>query len=780
MNRLIILYAISLILGILISSIFNSILIISAVSILIALTIMLFFNDNKLYYYVAIIFLLVGALEYIIINNTNIDKYKDSLNHNIIIQGKIDSEPDIRPSKVMYVIKTQKIINDGQEKKISGKILLSTMKKENSCFLSYGQEIRILGQINIPRPQSNLNGFDYRRYLASKGISATVFAPNENIKISKSMSGNKIIVLGLNIRNRIISVINRCLPEKQAGLLNGILIGYKEGLNKEIQGQFSSAGLTHIMAVSGANVVFVMMPFLWIFNKIGINKRLANIIVIFILLLFVTITGFQPSVMRAVIMSIVVLLAQIIYKEPDILASIAFSAIVMLVYNPYVLFDIGFELSYAATLGIVLFYKNIRNRLEFLHLPKILLETIATTLAAQLAVLPIIAYYFNKITVISLISNLLVVPIIGVITVLGEVIAILGQISIFLVQILCYIENSLLSFVLLITEKASDIPFATITIITPSILIVCIYYVFIAGIFNFRQLNKIDMKLKYLVILGVFISILFFVNSSSKKELEIVFLDVGQGDSIFARTISGKTLLIDGGGYNSMLDLTTNKGDSVVIPFLLDYGVQKIDLMISTHSDSDHMQGLMSVLRDVVVQDILLPANYETQSYDEFVKLAKEKNVRINKGGIGDVIQIDNDTKINVEFPCNENEFYSTNENNKSLVFKLIYKSFSTLFTGDAEIDAENFLIAKGIDLKSDILKVSHHGSISSSQDSFIEAVNPKVAIISVGKNNFGHPSPVVINRLKEHNILVFRTDLDGGIIIDSDGSSYKIRKILR
>jgi competence protein ComEC len=211
-----------------------------------------------------------------------------------------------------------------------------------------------------------------------------------------------------------------------------MLIGYTDDLNDTVKSKFSDSGLIHIMSVSGANVAFIVFPLMFIFKRAKINKKISTSIIMATLIIFLFITGFQPSVVRAIIMAIVILLGNLILKESDVLTTISIAAIIMLIANPYTLFDIGFQLSFAATISIVVFYSTIKKFISTKFIPNTIVDVIATTIAAQIGVIPIIAYYFNKISVLSLLSNIFVVPITGFVTIAGIVMVILGSLNIFL------------------------------------------------------------------------------------------------------------------------------------------------------------------------------------------------------------------------------------------------------------------------------------------------------------------------------------------------------------
>ena len=286
-----------------------------------------------------------------------------------------------------------------------------------------------------------------------------------------------------------------------------------------------------------------------------------------------------------------------------------------------------------------------------------------------------------------------------------------------------------------------------------------------------KQKNKII----FILIVLIFINVFYKPN-----EFKLNFIDVGQGDSTLITTESNKKILIDGGGseFNSSFDV----GEKTLLPYLLKHHVSKLDYIIISHFDSDHVGGLFKILEKLKEKKkIIIGKQFEnSENYQKFIKITKEKNIKIKVVKAGDKIYLDKNTYINVIWPDINNIVNENIVNNNSLVFKMVYKNFSILFTGDIEEIAERRILNLYSDkLKADILKVAHHGSKTSSIEEFIKAVSPRIALIGVGKdNNFGHPNEEVIQRLKNYNIKIYRTDFNGEIDLKID-KKISIRKLI-
>ncbi|NLI57093.1 MAG: DNA internalization-related competence protein ComEC/Rec2 [Clostridium sp.] len=775
MKRPLILFSLALVFGILVSYLTKSYAFVFFSSVIILLILFVIFSNKKRETFIIIgtaLFYFIGGLNFLYSYNSNIKKYLQFDQEYVTIKGYVISDPEIKSSRVYYVLNTEEIILKDKRSQIKGKIRLSTLNDTN--FIEYGREIEVSGRLNIPTGKTNPGAFDFRNYLNQSKISATVFAKGQNIKVKDGYKGNFAVKYGLVLRDKIMGVINKSLPPSQASLLNAILLGYKSGLGKDVERMFRGAGLAHVIVVSGMHVGYILLGFVVFFRKCRIKRTFANIIIIGVLWGYAVITGLGPSVMRAVIMASVVLVGQIIKREADILNSISFAAFIILLFNPALLFSVGFQLSFISTISIILFYKNLSSLLTNRLLPQYLTDIISLTLSAQIGVLPISVFYFNEISLVSVISNVLVAPIIGIITILGLVMAGVGQIHIIFSQLVGLCNNTLLSFVLFVSNKTSSFPFAVVRVITPSILFIGIYYICILYFLWYKPKHKVKLLPKHNIIIWTSFLFIILINLFIPKGLEVVFLDVGQGDCAFIRTQGGKTILIDGGGYINRED-DSNIGDDIVIPFLLDYGVTKLDVVAITHGHVDHTQGLKPILESFRVSNFIIPDVPVLDGLEELLKIAKERDINIESCKKGDIINLDKKTYFEVLHPKRDFYIYESALNNNSLVLKLYYENVSILFTGDIEKEAEIMLVDDELPVYADILKVPHHGSATSTTLEFLQEIDPTVAVISVGRNNFGHPSNEVLERLEKEGVLVLRTDKDGAVIVKSKGEKVKI-----
>lgn len=777
------LFAVSFIFGILVINGFglNRFLIISAIMLLAITYIFKKLGNIKNIIFITLSFFIAGGMFFY---NAEY-RYTGSLNElydsPIDLKGYVTSEIQISENgKSSFVFKIDSIAYKNKTQKVNQKVIVYV--NELNKKVAYRTKIGFTGVVEKPKPATNPGGFDYRRYLASIGISGRVYLYSAaDIQVSGHKGGGYLYRIGYAIKNKVIGIISYSLDKNQAGLLEGMLIGYKDGLDENAFTAFSKAGLTHIMVASGMNVAFIILPFTFIFKKLRLSSLKANIITIFILVLFVFVTGFSASVVRAVIMGIIILIGRIIMREPDIYTSISAAALILMIINPYTLFDIGFQLSFGATLSLVMFYPQIKSFTECKYIPDIISDTLAATIAAQLGVMPVTLYYFNNFSTFSIISNILVVPLVEFVTIIGFIMVFTGLLNIYLAIIIGYINNTFLSFILFVTEVTSKIPFSLLKLPTPTLGMVLFYYLFIIYMFkgrNYFKAKKYTKHLKRAII--ILIIVMFGAKALIPKPLEITFLDVGQGDSTFIRTAHGTKILIDGGGREANSKSEFDIGESVMVPYILDRGTKEVDIVIASHGHSDHTEGLEAVLRELSVGTVIVPETDE-RGFEKINSICKGKNISVIKCKQGDRINLDNETVFEVLNPLSYkiDSIAQEDLNESSLVLKLVYKNVKVLFTGDSGIPSEERMIKQGLDLKADIIKVGHHGSPGSSSNEYIKTINPQYAVVSVGRNNFGHPSQFVIDSFEEKGTKLYRTDEKGAVIARSYGNGFNFRTMI-
>ena len=680
---------------------------------------------------------------------------------NYIIEGIVVSDKRDKDYKEVYDLDVKKI--DGIKIKKSKKYLLN-IKKSKDINIKFGDYIKINAKIELPSKARNYMGFDYKSYLKSKKIIATILDV-KNVEILDVNKTNTAENIFNSVRNNIKKIMYKLLPKDASELAIGMMIGDKEELDANITENFKNSNLTHMLAVSGAHISYVILGLNLMLKKT--SNRFRKIVIICFLIFFVGVTDFTPSVQRASIMAILLLISTMLYRSQDTYTSIAFSGLVILIINPYSFFDVGFQLSFGGTIGIVLMYNNLIKRFKTNgKLKGYIVSSICVSVCANLIIIPIIAFNFNTVSLTFWISNLLAGPFLGVIIILGFCVYLLSFVIFPVAKIISIPLKYLIYILLIIVKYCSKIPFSSITIRTPYIFEIFIYYIVLYLVFNYAKIKPYFKKLVVIILIAILIAN-SCIHVQNHGKMIIYFIDVGQGDSTLIRTAKNKTILIDGGGSeNSSFDV----GEKTLLPYLLDRKITVLDYVVISHFDTDHCGGILYLMEHLKVKNIIISKQGKGSSnYNKFKNIVLDKGISVIFVKKGDKIKIDNETYMDILFPGN-NLISDNILNNNSIVTKICYNNFSILFTGDVEEIAENEICRKyntTNKLKANILKVAHHGSKTSSTAEFIKMVKPQIALIGVGKKNkFGHPNDGVIQRLKNMNTKIYRTDKMGEIVI--------------
>lgn len=499
--------------------------------------------------------------------------------------------------------KTEKEYKDVYEIKVIApqnfKILLNIKHDENNNIkIEYGDKIKFIGVYESPSTSRNYGGFDYQQYLKTKMIAGNVTVSPQQVEViekNKTFIINKIIH---DIKITAISKIKEILPEDTANLCTGIVLGEISDLSEKIKEDFRKSSLLHMLAISGANISYMLVAINVVIKRTKIiHKRWNKVFLIIFLIFFMQLVGFSSSVARACIMAIIQLLAGILFKKSDIYQNLAISSFIILSINPYLLLDIGFQLSFIGTIGIVLFSKkllisNAKQTKDNIFQKAIytIKEICMVTLAANLLIIPIMMFHFNTVSFTFLISNLFASQIVEISLMISMILIITVFICKPIAILISIFLEPLLQIILFIAKFFGNLPFSQILVPTPKMWQIILYYLILYLIFfkNSEILEKINV-LKYKKI--VFSIIIFLIISPyilkifPNNKLKIYFIDVGQGDSMLIETPSRKTILIDGGGSEfGSFDV----GEKILLPYLLDRQITKIDYLVFSHFDNDH------------------------------------------------------------------------------------------------------------------------------------------------------------------------------------------------
>lgn len=638
------------------------------------------------------------------------------------------NEENIHISKDMNISAIVTKIKQDKEKTVidvrRGKKYRITFYKQINVNL--GDKVLISGKFNTPKSNTVFNTFNYRKYLLSKKI---ILVSNEASITIKHKNRNPFYSFKTSIKNHIEKY-------KSKAYLKAFIMGDTSLIEENIMSNYKKLGINHLFAISGMHV----SVFVFLINKLLKKYKAKDIIIILFLLLFLFITDYSESLLRCSTFFIISYLNKVLKLNIKNIYLILISAFFLLLINPYLIYSIGFLFSVIITFFILASSNLLKDKPYFKKL-------FIMSLICFLASVPILSFYFYKINLLTIVFNMIFIPLVS------YLIFPLGLITFFLYPL----DNIYMFFINLLEGLSSffqNINFLSFVIAKPNILVILIYYIIL--FLSIKRNRK--LLIIYFIVLLININIKYFIRDAS-----VTFLDVGQGDSSVIILPFGKTILIDTGGlYLSRYNISKNK----TVPYLNSLGISKIDLLILTHGDYDHIGDTINLLNEIKVDEVLFNNDSFNDTENEIIKVLDKKNVRYSKNS-------EYFRKIKDLYFLNTKMY--DNENDNSTVVYFTYKNFSFLFTGDASKEREEDIM-ENYNIK-DIffLKVGHHGSKTSTGSSFIKKINPKYSIISVGENNrYGHPNKNTLKNLKDTTI--FRTDLNGSIKIKLKKNKYEIK----
>lgn len=688
--------------------------------------------------------------------------------------------------------------------------ILATLPR--SMPLTVGRQIALIANVEAP---AAFDGFDYPAYLARQGISGLVRVREARLLEGPPEAGPPEVAATL--RRWLLDGLNDMVPEPEAALGAGILLGVRSSIAPEIATSFAIAGLTHVVAISGWNIAIVAAIVGSLARPLEQRRGgrwLAPAAAGATIAAYVLLTGATPSVVRAALMAGAMMVARLGGSRAHAASALGLAAFAMLIAAPSVLWDVGFQLSALATGGLILFGASIEARLA--SWPAWLREPVALTLAAQLTTLPVVVGSFGRLSLVAPLANVVVVPMVPLVMLLCAVAAPLGAVaSMMHLPLLGDVTRwgvggaawLLLRAMIVAGQAAASVPFAALPVTAPGWLALAWYPALGLG---WRRMARADPTApeaerdaellplrtatrrpillarlggylravaRPMVGLGAVGALLVVLTVSTLPDdhLHLVMLDIGQGDAILVTAPSGATMLVDGGPDPDLL--LRRLGER------LPWWQRRIDVMILTHPHQDHVGGLAAALERYEVGLIFdAGRDYENPNYPRFVQLAREESgARLVAARAGQRVRLDATTVVTLLYPTAADVAGGLPDgdiNNASVVAMLRSGGFTALLTGDAKAPVEAMLAERGLLTRVDVLKVGHHGSHSSSSAVLLDATRPRAALISAGiDNDYGHPHQVTLDHL--HAILglrLHRTDLEGSIEVISDGQRYQVR----
>ncbi|MBU0502053.1 MAG: DNA internalization-related competence protein ComEC/Rec2, partial [Candidatus Margulisbacteria bacterium] len=491
--------------------------------------------------------------------------------------------------------------------------------------IEYGDRVKVQGQLEEIEGLSNPGLLSFADYLKNQGVVCRLNASLAPPEIIKRGGGSFFKRVSIKIKDHLIKIPQKTLPEPYATLLSSIVFGSKAAkAPKEIKEVYKKAGVAHLLVASGMHLGILVGVCLFVVRSSRLPLWLGVLITTVVNLLYAVMTGFGPSILRAAIMAEIMLVGLLFEREKEIYTSLAISAFIILLYNPKFLFEVGFQLSFAATWSLVYVAPVIAERLK-VFLPKTLATLASAALAPVLASTPITLYHFSSTSPIGIVTNMLLLPWVGVIVILGFVSTVLGVIFLPLAELINGANLILLWLADLIVTTLAKFPFAQLYLAPPRFPLVLGYYLGLVGLVEIMRRGKFPKINKFRLVLGIlalgFLLVWNIALTDNFGGLTVTILDVGQGDSILVETPSGKRMLIDA----SERDM----GEQVVVPYLLRRGIKKLDLVVMTHPHEDHVGGLPAILENIKVEAVLEPgAVYENEAYYRFKALIKQNKIK--------------------------------------------------------------------------------------------------------------------------------------------------------
>lgn len=653
-----------------------------------------------------------------------------------------------------------------------------------------GSRIRFQATATRPDVRGNENTFDYNEYLERQGIKASLLIKDaDDLELISSAKPWSAASLSAWFRDSLEAGLQQ-LDEKQSSLVRGVFLGDKSELSYEQSASLGLSGIAHAFAVSGLHIGYIVMLAVWLGGSAYQNRWRRLGTVVLLLLYYISLTGIRPSILRAVFMSLLTLLGLALGESRDFITSLSLAALISLIYDPLWLLDSGFQLSYGAVLGIALYRSSWEKGLA--SLPPLFSEALSSGLAANTLTLPLIAYYFYHISWLGCILSPLAVWIAGLSVCLAMLAAICSLFSVVVSSFLLQTASWPLQLLYFLADRLSALPGASSLpgALSPWLVIaVTLLLIFWPRLWAYIsrkvQLRESQSRRKSSVsgwltkaphkpiILGASLILLLFSllpqlwPQVATEQTEVVFLDVGQGDATLIITPEHYHILVDGGGSWQ----SGAVGQYTLLPYLKSRGINHIDLLVSTHPDRDHIDGLLSVLENLPVDTVCYSALAEqNQQQTRLLELSREQRV-INLPLRGQRIQVGQQTEL-LFYP--QAATASRDNNESSLVCMLSCQGVNILLTADATATTLREL-SQRYDLRADILHLPHHGSKSNYDPEFYAAVGSKAAIISVGEDNsYGHPADLVVEYWQEHGSL-YRTDQQGAITLYIQDADYRI-----
>lgn len=687
----------------------------------------------------------------------------------------------------------------------------------------YGQRLRFPAKLQAPRNFQNPGAFDYRGYLAEKGLAAIASTKLASVQVLPGFSGSRFEFWRARVFRSIEGKIHQLWAPPQAALIDAVLMGQESFLDNALETDFQRTGTYHVLVVSGLKVGILAVTMLWLFRVLRVGDFLASAATIFIVLAYAVLTDVGVPVWRAALMLAIYLISRLVFRQRSAMNTIGAAALALLIIDPAALLSASFQLSFLCVLiiaGIIapmlerstqpvaralrnlkvqgydfalsprlvqlrLDLRMIAGRLQRFRGGKFSLPALAAmgrmlVLACEFILISAVlqaafalpmAYYFHRATYLSLPANVLVVPLTQLIMIAGAVAIGMSYLAIIVAKLPATIAGVAVTLTYGSVRWFGSLRMADARVPTPSVFAIAFATIALVAAMLVARRGRwlAGWGMAAIVTSSLWICAVPPNPSVKAGVLEITSIDVGQGDSILVVTPQGRTMLIDAGGLPHWMHSDLDIGEDVVSPYLWWRGFSHLDIVALTHAHADHMGGMPAVLENFHPRELWLGVDSAAAELQPLLRTAQRLGIPVFEHRTGDASALGG-AQVRVLAPARDLDVASSKPNDESLVMKISFGATSALLEGEAEKKTEKQVAEESP--QADLLKVGHHGSNTSTIPELLAAVHPGYAVISVGARNvYGHPRIEVLGRLAAAKVLTYRTDVDGATTFYLDGN---------
>jgi competence protein ComEC len=698
-----------------------------------------------------------------------------------------------------------------------------------AAIRKYGERIQLKAELRLPRNFGNPGAFDYEGYLHGHGIGALATVKAEKIEVLPGTSGNRLGFWRSQMRNSILRHIHESglWADEDAAIFAAMIVGDDSLLLRGVREEFQQTGVYHLLVVSGMNVALLALAVFWLARRLRLPQWPTSLLTIGLSVFYAYIAGMGVPIVRAVLMLSLYLVARLLYRDRSGLNATGFAALVVLALSPEALFDAGFQLTFLALLAIsgisvpllertsnpyrqtlrhldsTAYDLGIEPKLAQLRLDMrliagrlaqfigaraarvivtgtgtcavILFELVVVSAITQSVLVLPMRMYFHRAAILGLAANVLVLPLAGVMLNAGVASIALSYVSMPLARLVAKLAASSLHWTLASLHSLSHLPVAHWRVPDPAPILAPLAAAgVLLALATIRRRRAIALSgLAALLVSSGVAAVYSSTPHIVSGKLEITAIDVGQGDSLLVVSPEGQTMLIDGGGSIGSVHTEFDFGEDVVAPYLWSRGMESLDVVALTHVHADHIGGLPRIIEDFHPSELWVGINPDTTALQNLLEAARASHVALHRHTAGDKWDWGG-AKIRVLSPPPDWQPKPGKENDDSMVMLIGYGETRALLAGDLERKMEQFVATESPE--ADLLKVAHHGSATSTTPELLAAVHPRMAVISVGHNSFGHPREIVLERLQYGKVHTYRTDRFGAVTFLLDGKQVEAR----